>query len=177
MSEPYFSTDQRRWLTNQLDQYNYCYEYNDLIEFWTSLYEIFFECWPECDALFPDLPNTQSLSEEQHRQVFQAVKQRKYRIKTWFRSQKALAGYIPFTIVSVHNQNATLQAEEEFIENWVDVTGDEPASGDVKDGGSTNIEAQGDGASIDRIEDGGSTNTEAGDGLDLDFDGLDLDFD
>lgn len=72
----------------------------------------------------------------------------------------------------MHNQNVTLQAEEveEFIENWVDVTGDEPASGDIEDGGSTNIEAQGDGASIDRIEDGGSTNTEAGDGLDLDFD-------
>ncbi|KAG2349430.1 hypothetical protein BDR05DRAFT_994465 [Suillus weaverae] len=170
MSEPYFSTDQRCWLKNQLDQYNYCYEYEDFIKFWTSLYNIFFECWPECDALFPDLPNTQSLSEEQHHQVFQAVEWRKDCIKSWFQSQKALTGYIPFTIVSVHNQNVTLQAKEEFTEYWVDVTGDEPASGDIKDGGSTNIEAQGDGALIDWIEDAGSTNTEAGDGLDLDFD-------
>ncbi|KAG1731319.1 uncharacterized protein EDB91DRAFT_1085078 [Suillus paluster] len=168
----------RRWLKNQLGQYNYCYEYKyeDLIEFWTSLYEIFFDCWPErCvrwgdkklisspimrmgiesdennvrlgssatdwadhrpTLMWSSSTGKWSLSEEQHHQ-------------SWFQSQTALMGYILFTIMSVHNQSVMLQAEEGFTEDWMDVTGDKPASGDVEDGGSTNTEAQGDGVDLD----------------------------
>jgi hypothetical protein len=77
MSVPYFSADQDYWLENQLDNYCYCSGCEDLTEFWISVYEVFFDCWPERDCLFVGLLKTAPLSEEQHRQVNQAIEQRK----------------------------------------------------------------------------------------------------
>lgn len=77
MPVQYFSVEQRYWLDNQIDMYKYCDEHNDLVDFWTSLFEIFFTCWPEHEVLFPDGPAPQDFTEEQRQAVVKAVVTRK----------------------------------------------------------------------------------------------------
>lgn len=80
MSVPHFSADQRRWLDNQIAVYNYCDEHNDLVNFWSSLFEVFFACWPEHVVLFPDLhgPAPLSFTKEQKQVLDDAVVTKKH---------------------------------------------------------------------------------------------------
>jgi hypothetical protein len=80
MPVPHFSAEQRCWLDNQIDIYNYCNEYDDLVMFWTSLFEVFFTCWPEHEVLFPDLhgPAPLSFTNEQKQVLDDAVVTRKH---------------------------------------------------------------------------------------------------
>ncbi|KAG1743779.1 hypothetical protein EDB19DRAFT_1827174 [Suillus lakei] len=78
MPVQYFSAEQCYWLDNQIDMYKYCDEHNDLVDFWTSLFEIFFTCWPEHEVLFPDGPPPQDFTEEQRQAVDKGVVTRKH---------------------------------------------------------------------------------------------------
>ncbi|KAG1727884.1 hypothetical protein EDB19DRAFT_1914004 [Suillus lakei] len=143
MPVQYFSAEQCYWLDNQIDMYKYCDEHNDLVDFWTSLFEIFFTCWPEHEVLFPDGPAPQDFTEEQRQAVDKAVVTRKHRLHAWFHDQRtlhtdALEGYVPFTIVSTHDHTMVLQVEEAFVNldiaaNELDVEG---VGSDVEAGGS-----------------------------------------
>ncbi|KAG2746557.1 hypothetical protein P692DRAFT_20876732 [Suillus brevipes Sb2] len=130
MPVPHFSAEQRCWLDNQIDIYNYCNEYDDLVMFWTSLFEVFFTCWPEHEVLFPDLhsPAPLSFTNEQKQVLDDAVVTRKHRIQDWIcnessRHTNTLEGCIPFTIVSMHDHTMVLQVEEELTEFNVEDVG------------------------------------------------------
>ncbi|KAG1899919.1 uncharacterized protein F5891DRAFT_1189005 [Suillus fuscotomentosus] len=141
MPVPYFSTEQHRWLDDQVVNYEHCYKIKDLIIFWTDIFEIFFVCWSEHEVLFPNIPRPtpQCLTEEQKQAVNDAVVIRKYFHYKRSLHTSALTGYIPFTIVSVHDHTVVLQEE---CADWTDITADELDIGNA--GGNSGNEAEAD---------------------------------
>ncbi|KAG2144485.1 hypothetical protein DEU56DRAFT_910424 [Suillus clintonianus] len=89
--------------------YSLACQYDDLLEFWPSLFNIFFACWPI-------IPESEVLTTEQQHSLFQAEEQRKLRIKAWF-EQKKTNSMVPLTITSVSaDGQMVLHFEEPFEE-------------------------------------------------------------
>ncbi|KAG1745615.1 hypothetical protein EDB19DRAFT_1906130 [Suillus lakei] len=106
---PEWSSDQLKWLEDQMALYSLACQYDDLLEFWPSLFDIFFACWPI-------IPESKVLTTEQQHSLFQAEEQRKLRIKAWF-EQKKTNSMVPLTITSVSaDGQMVLHFEEPFEE-------------------------------------------------------------
>ncbi|KAG1848241.1 hypothetical protein F4604DRAFT_1687780 [Suillus subluteus] len=106
---PEWSSDQLKWLEDQMALYSLACQYDDLLEFWPSLFDIFFACWPI-------IPESEVLTTEQQHSLFQAEEQRKLGIKAWF-EQKKTNSMVPLTIMSVSaDGQMVLHFEEPFEE-------------------------------------------------------------
>lgn len=73
----YWTSEQLEWIDDQVVMYSWCYEDNDLLLFWPSLFEVYFLCWPERQRLLPDIPESQALTDEQHRALSEVEDYRK----------------------------------------------------------------------------------------------------
>ncbi|KAG2029073.1 hypothetical protein BDR03DRAFT_1018943 [Suillus americanus] len=111
----YWTSEQLEWMDDQVAIYSWCYEDNDLLLFWPSLFEVYFLCWPERQILLPDIPESQVLTDEQHRALSEAEDCRKFRIKTWLEYKRTLSSawipYLPFLTGSTDERQAVLQLE------------------------------------------------------------------
>ncbi|KAG1727864.1 hypothetical protein EDB19DRAFT_1913987 [Suillus lakei] len=105
---PQWSSDQLKWLEDQMALYSLACQYDDLLEFWPSLFDIFFACWPI-------IPESEVLTTEQQHSLFQAEEQRKLRIKAWF-EQKKTNSMVPLTITSVSADGQMVLCFEEPFE-------------------------------------------------------------
>lgn len=62
--------------------YLLAYETNDLLEFWPSLFDIFFTLWPAHSILWPIMPESQALTIEEQQSLFHA--EEKYKLVSLF---------------------------------------------------------------------------------------------
>jgi hypothetical protein len=76
-SDSYWTSEQLEWMEDQVAMYSWCYEDNNLLLFWPSLFEVFFACWPERQTLLPNIPESQVLTDQQHRALSDAEDYRK----------------------------------------------------------------------------------------------------
>ncbi|KAG1792558.1 hypothetical protein EV424DRAFT_1354442 [Suillus variegatus] len=60
-----WSSEQLEWLEDQNAMYLLAYKTNDLLEFWPSLFDIFFTLWPARSILWPIMPESQALTIEE----------------------------------------------------------------------------------------------------------------
>ncbi|KAG1787614.1 uncharacterized protein HD556DRAFT_1312649 [Suillus plorans] len=124
---PEWSSEQLKWLEDQRAMYSLAHQYDDLLEFWPSLFNIFFALWPECQVLWPIILESQVLTTEQQHSLFQAEEQRKLRIKAWIEHKRTNSA-VPLTIMSVSadDHQMVLHFEEPFEEAfnrcWKNVT-------------------------------------------------------
>ncbi|KAG2099573.1 uncharacterized protein F5147DRAFT_655770 [Suillus discolor] len=114
-SDPYWTSEQLKWMEDQVAMYSWCYEDNDLLLFWPLLFEVFFACWPQRQALLADIPESQVLTDEQHHTLSKAEDYCKMRIKTWLEYKRTLSSawipYVPFPMGSPDVRQAVLQLE------------------------------------------------------------------
>jgi hypothetical protein len=72
-----WSSEQLEWLEDQNTLFLYAHETNDLLEFWPSLFDIFFALWPARSILWPIMPESQALTTEEQQFLFQAEEEYK----------------------------------------------------------------------------------------------------
>lgn len=77
-----WSSEQLEWLEDQNAMYLLAYETNDLLEFWPSLFDIFFTLWPARSILWPIMPESQALTIEEQQSLFHA--EEKYKLVSLF---------------------------------------------------------------------------------------------
>jgi hypothetical protein len=65
-----WSSEQLEWLEDQNTLFLYAHETNDLLEFWPSLFNIFFALWPACSILWPIMPESQVLATKEQQSLF-----------------------------------------------------------------------------------------------------------
>lgn len=70
------TTEQKAFLQELYNEFLKAQLHSTLSAFWTEVYRGWFEKWPEISVIYPDVPNHESLTDEQKKTLGVAVKKR-----------------------------------------------------------------------------------------------------
>ncbi|KAG2050952.1 hypothetical protein BDR06DRAFT_1010891 [Suillus hirtellus] len=98
------TTEQKVFLQELYSKFLNAQLHSTLSTFWTEVYRGWFEKWPEISVIYPDVPNHESLTDEQKKLLGVAVKKRHQQLRTWFnyRSQRSGRASVNAMMKSIH---------------------------------------------------------------------------
>ncbi|KIK32548.1 hypothetical protein CY34DRAFT_18965 [Suillus luteus UH-Slu-Lm8-n1] len=98
------TTEQKAFLQELYSEFLKAQLHSTLSAFWTEVYRGWFEKWPEISVIYPDVPNHESLTDEQKKTLGVAVKKRQQQLRTWFnyRSQRSGRASVNAMTKSIH---------------------------------------------------------------------------
>ncbi|KAG2046730.1 hypothetical protein BDR06DRAFT_977275 [Suillus hirtellus] len=98
------TTKQKVFLQELYSKFLNAQLHSTLSTFWTEVYRGWFEKWPEISVIYPDVPNHESLMDEQKKSLGVAVKKRHQQLRMWFnyRSQRSGRASVNAMTKSIH---------------------------------------------------------------------------